>query len=52
MRKDKIKGKHGYEVNVDKTLQEVNTGNYDILILPGGRAPEAIYGKKRLHLRS
>ena len=42
MRKDKIKGKHGYEVNVDKTLQEVSPGNYDILILPGGKAPEAI----------
>ena len=42
MKKDKIKGKHGYEVNVDKTLQEVSPGNYDILILPGGKAPEAI----------
>lgn len=42
MRKDKIKGKHGYEVSVDKTLQEVSPGNYNILILPGGKAPEAI----------
>ena len=46
MRKDKIKGKHGYEVNVDKTLQEVSPGNYDILILPGGKAPEAIRKEK------
>ncbi len=46
MRNDKIKGKHGYEVNVDKTLQEVSPGNYDILILPGGKAPEAIRKEK------
>lgn len=46
MRKDKIKGKYGYEINVDKTLQEVNPGDYDILILPGGKAPEAIRKEK------
>lgn len=40
--KTKIKGKHGYEVNVDKTLQEVNPEEYDVLILPGGKAPERI----------
>lgn len=33
-----IKGKHGYEVAVDKTLDEVNTDDYAILILPGGAA--------------
>ncbi len=38
----KIKGKHGYEVEVDKTLKEVEPGEYDVLILPGGRAPETI----------
>jgi protease I len=37
-----IKGKHGYEVKVDKTLKEVNPDDYDILILPGGKAPETI----------
>ena len=42
MRKGKIRGKHGYEVKVDKILEEVRSGDYDILILPGGRAPEAI----------
>lgn len=34
-----IKGKHGYEVMVDKTLDEVNPDDYAILILPGGAAP-------------
>ncbi|GAN33971.1 MAG: type 1 glutamine amidotransferase [Candidatus Brocadia sp. AMX2] len=46
IRKDTIKGKHGYEVAVDKTLQEVRPGDYDILILPGGKAPEAIRKEK------
>ena len=34
-----ITGKHGYEVAVDKTLDEVNPDDYAILILPGGAAP-------------
>ncbi|MGE5301461.1 MAG: type 1 glutamine amidotransferase domain-containing protein [Acidobacteriota bacterium] len=42
MKKGKIKGKHGYEIAVDKTLEEVDPEEYDILILPGGKAPEAI----------
>ncbi len=37
-----IKGKHGYEVKVDKLLDRVNAGDYDILVLPGGKAPEAV----------
>ncbi len=42
MRKGKIRGKRGYEVEVDKTLEEVRSRDYDLLILPGGKAPEAI----------
>ncbi|HSA78880.1 MAG TPA: type 1 glutamine amidotransferase domain-containing protein [Nitrospirota bacterium] len=42
MRKGTIKGKHGYEVAVTKTLSEVNPDEYDILVLPGGKAPEAV----------
>lgn len=42
MAKPKIKGKHGYEVNVDKTLKDINPDDYDLLLLPGGRAPESI----------
>ena len=44
--KSAIKGKHGYEVRVDKTLKEVNPEDYDILILPGGKAPEVIRKEK------
>ncbi len=42
MGKGKIKGKHGYETEAGKTLQEVNPADYDLLLLPGGKAPEAI----------
>jgi protease I len=41
-RKGTIKGKHGYEIQVDRALNEVNHDDYDILILPGGKAPETI----------
>lgn len=37
--KGRIKGKHGYEVEVDKTLDEIDPAVYDALILPGGKAP-------------
>ncbi|MDH5202057.1 MAG: type 1 glutamine amidotransferase [Nitrospirota bacterium] len=46
MKKGTIKGKHGYEVEVDKTLKEVNPNDYDILILPGGKAPETVRKEK------
>jgi protease I len=35
----KINGKHGYEVVVDKALRDVDPNAYDMLILPGGKAP-------------
>jgi protease I len=37
-----IKGKHGYEVAVDKNLDEVNPDDYEILVLPGGAAPTVV----------
>ncbi len=42
MNTGKIRGKHGYEVAVDRSLKEVKPEKYDILVLPGGRAPEAV----------
>jgi len=38
----KITGKHGYEVQVDKTFEEVDPAGYGVLVLPGGKAPAAI----------
>jgi protease I len=34
-----IKGLHGYEVTVDKSLGEIDPDDYAILVLPGGKAP-------------
>jgi len=38
----KVHGKHGYEVAVDKALRDVDPNAYDILILPGGKAPATL----------
>jgi protease I len=37
-----IKGKHGYEVDVDTTVEKINPDDYGILILPGGKAPASL----------
>ncbi|HUJ17638.1 MAG TPA: type 1 glutamine amidotransferase domain-containing protein [Nitrospirota bacterium] len=41
-KKEPIKGKHGYDMNVTKTLAEVRPDDYDILVLPGGDVAEAV----------
>lgn len=38
----RIRGKHGYEVEVDRLVEDVNPADYALLVLPGGKAPEAI----------
>ena len=35
----KINGKHGYEIVVDKALRDIDPKAYDLLVLPGGKAP-------------
>lgn len=47
IKKGKIKGKHGYEVEAIKSLDEVDISEYHMLILPGGKAPETIRYNKR-----
>lgn len=42
LKKGSIKGKHGYVVDANKTIKEVEPEDYDMLILPGGKAPEVI----------
>lgn len=37
-----ITGKHGYEATANKTLASVDAGDYDLLILPGGKAPATV----------
>lgn len=38
----KIRGKHGYEVVADKALAEIDPQAYDLLVLPGGKAPATL----------
>jgi protease I len=45
---ESIRGKHGYSVSVDKSLREVDARDYDLLVLPGGRAPAALRDDDRL----
>lgn len=42
-----IIGKQGYEVAVDKTIDEVNPDDYAILVLPGGKAPAVVRKKPK-----
>jgi protease I len=42
MKQGTITGKHGYEVSVDKSLEEIDSNDYHILILPGGKAPAKV----------
>ena len=34
-----IRGKHGYEIEVDRSLEDAAVDAYDMLLLPGGKAP-------------
>ena len=42
LKKGTISGKHGFSADVTMALDEVDPKRYDILILPGGKAPSAI----------
>ena len=37
-----ITGKHAYGVNVDYPLSGINPEGYDLLVIPGGKAPEEV----------
>jgi protease I len=42
MKKGMITGEYGYSIDVDLTLDEVNPAEFDMLVLPGGKAPEKV----------
>ena len=46
--KEKIKGKKGYEVEVDKAVGDLDPEEYDLLILPGGKAPARLRKEKKV----
>ncbi len=37
-----VKGKHGYKVTANLTLDEVEPSGYRLLLLPGGKAPDRL----------
>ena len=43
----KIKGKHDYVVEANLDLKDIKPEDYDILILPGGKAPEVLRKEKK-----
>lgn len=43
-----IKGKHGYCVEARLSVEEVDPAAYDLLILPGGKAPAALRNETRV----
>lgn len=48
MKEGSITGKHGYSIRVDLMLGEVKPQEYDMLVLPGGRAPERVRLEERV----
>jgi protease I len=42
IRRGRIRGKHGHETDAAKRLEEIRPDEYDLLILPGGKAPAAL----------
>lgn len=40
MKKGAIKGKYGYEIDVDIAFKDVNPADYNILVISGGKGPE------------
>jgi protease I len=47
MKKGSITGKHSYKVEANIDLQHVNAAEYDLLVLPGGKAPAQIRKEKK-----
>ncbi len=41
-KRGKISGKHDYETEANKMYEEINPDDYDMLFLPGGKAPSKV----------
>jgi protease I len=44
----RIRGKKGYEVDVDIRVDDVNADSYGLLVLPGGKAPARLRKEKKV----
>src|SRR5712692_2792989 len=43
-----VKGKHEYSVTPDKTIDQVRAGEFDFLVVPGGKSPERLRLNNRI----
>ncbi|MCW4026868.1 MAG: type 1 glutamine amidotransferase [Candidatus Bathyarchaeota archaeon] len=41
-------GDHGYGMNADLSPEDVNIGDYDVVVIPGGRAPDRMRTKETM----
>lgn len=48
LKRGSITGKHGSEVTADLSVEEAEPGNYDLLLLPGGKAPAELRKNPRV----
>ncbi len=48
LNKGTIKGKHGYEVEANLSVSDIDPADYDALLLPGGKAPGALRGDSKV----
>ena len=44
----KIRGKHGYQVEATLAINQVDPSRYDLLLLPGGKAPAVLRNNPEL----
>lgn len=44
---EKIKGKNGTEVEIDKAIDDVKVDDFDALLIPGGFSPDQLRGDDR-----
>jgi protease I len=40
--KDPIKGKKGYSITPNESIDDINAENFDFLVVPGGKSPEKL----------
>jgi protease I len=48
IRRGEIAGKHGYKVEANRSVDEVSSRDYDMLVLPGGKAPAKLRKNDRV----
>jgi protease I len=46
--KDPIKGKKGYSITPNASIDEVSAENFDLLVVPGGKSPEKLRLNKQI----